>query len=158
MNILYYPHGREMRTHSLTINNCMLKPLLLLLCSVAALCTAAHICYRAEQQACLVEEPCWLWSKWPGKRSYANVSPLFQQVRGVWHGVVYSRPWLRHGPEKGQLSQFMASCSEHQFRICVCCHVMPSLHMLLLERALLFLLRSLSAVITCSCDAKISDM
>lgn len=36
----------------------MWRPLLLLLVvvSVAALCTAAHICYRTEQQAVLVEE------------------------------------------------------------------------------------------------------
>lgn len=64
--------------------------------------------------------PCWLWSQWPGQQSYANVASLVQKVRGLWHHVVYSWPWLqRHGPEKGRLSQFTTFCSEHQRRICM---------------------------------------
>lgn len=63
------------------------------------------------------------------------MSPLLQKVREVWQGVFYSRPWLRHGPEKGQLSRFTTLCSEHKFRICmVSCHALSAL--LFLERAL----------------------
>lgn len=58
-------------------------------CSVAAVCTAAHICYHSEQQGFLLEEPCWLESQREASfRPSPTLWPYMQGCAAVWVGRV----------------------------------------------------------------------